>query len=724
MTAPYDGFSRVYGWRVRLRPGIVAVFLLVMLPLSVAMIAVLYRQNSQLAVSFAADAMKRASNDTVISVQGLLDPIAQTVNLSAAFGQDQQLLLRRPETWHAMLDNLEQLPSLFSLYYGFASTGRFLQAVRLPPGIEKYGPRAAPPPPGARFVIRIIDDTAGEMVDSYTYYARWGEVVGAERAPEVRYDPRKRPWYRAASDTNGLAISNAYVFSSTDRPGITLSRQIIADEGSPVGVFGADLSNDTLSSFLDQSRIGTRGIVFILDREGRLIGYPDPAKAVSRKDDQLEVVHGDAVADPVVAAAVRYRNGGSGDHFQAALDDTGDQYLVSFTPVPGVLGESWTVGVIADADEFVGPLRRASLVILGVGSIFLLFACLGVVWVSRLLTRPIAALIEEAADIRRLELDSPVEVESKIAEIHSLAQALAATKSALRSFGRYVPKELVREIVREGSDSALGGGRQPVTILFTDLVDFTKTAEALSPEDVLTRLSCYFEVMSQAIHDHHGAIDKFIGDSIMGLWNAPAKDPDHAVNACLATLACRAAAATLNRRMVREGLPLFHTRFGVHSGVAVVGNVGSPERMQYTALGAMVNLASRIEGLNKHFGTEILITEAVEAQLRGRFLLRPLGPVVAAGTSVPIMVFELLGTAGETSAYPASSSDAAKCRLWSGAYSAYLDRNWAQAGDGFREFREAYGDDAAARLLLAKCDGFLDAPPLEEWDSALVFDEK
>jgi adenylate cyclase len=389
-----------------------------------------------------------------------------------------------------------------------------------------------------------------------------------------------------------------------------------------------------------------------------------------------------------------------------------------------VLGESWTVGVIADADEFVGPLRRASLVILGVGSIFLLFACFGVIWVSRLLTRPIAALIEEAADIRRLELNSPVEVESKIAEIHSLAQALAATKSALRSFGRYVPKELVREIVREGSDSALGGGRQQVTILFTDLVDFTKTAEALSPEDVLTRLSRYFEVMSQAIHDHHGTIDKFIGDSIMGLWNAPARDSDHAANACLATLACRAAAATLKRRMEREGLPLFHTRFGLHSGVAVVGNVGSPERMQYTALGAMVNLTSRIEGLNKHFGTEILITEAVEAQLRGRFLLRQLAPVVAAGTSVPITVFELLATAGETSAYPASARDAARCRDWSAAYSAYLDHDWATAGDGFRAFREAYGDDAAARMLLAKCDGFLDAPPLEEWDSALVFDEK
>jgi adenylate cyclase len=103
--------------------------------------------------------------------------------------------------------------------------------------------------------------------------------------------------------------------------------------------------------------------------------------------------------------------------------------------VPGVLGKSWTVGVIADADEFVAPLRRASLVILEVGSVFLLLACFSVIRVSRLLTRPIAALIDEAAEIRRLELDAPIEVKSKITEIHALAQALATTKSALRSFG-------------------------------------------------------------------------------------------------------------------------------------------------------------------------------------------------------------------------------------------------------------------------------------------------
>jgi adenylate cyclase len=712
------------GWRVHLRVGIVVVFLSVMLPLSAVMIAVLYRQNSQLAVGFAEDAMVRASNDTVISVQGLIDPIARTVYLSSTFGRDQRRLLRQPENWRALLEDLEQLPDLYSLYFGFASNGSFLQAVRLPPGIGKFGPHQARPPVGARFVIRFIDDAAGEMDDSYMYYARWGEVVGVERAREVRFDPRERPWYRGVGDADGVVISDAYVFSGIDRPGVTLSRRITTDDGTTLGVFAADLSNATLSHFLDQSRIGSHGIVFILDRDGRLIGYPDPAKAVSREHDRLEVVRADAVADPIVAGAVRRRDAGSGDHFQAALGAAGEQYLVSFTSVPGVLGKSWTVGVIADADEFVAPLRRASLVILEVGSVFLLFACFSVIRVSRLLTRPIAALIEEAAKIRRLELDAPIEVKSKITEIHALAQALATTKSALRSFGLYVPKELVREMVRKGNDTALGGRRRPLTILFTDLAEFTRTTEALSPEDVLTRLSRYFEVMSQAINDHHGTIDKFIGDSIMALWNAPGEDFDHAANACLATLACRAAAATLNRLIKQEAVPLFHTRFGVHSGVAVVGNVGSSQRMQYTALGAMVNLASRVEGLNKRFGTEILITGDVEAQVRGRFLLRPLGPVVAAGTSVPTALFELLGTAGETSAYPASARDAAQCRSWGGAYSAYLDRDWARAGDEFRVFLATYGDDAASRMLLAKCERFLGEPPPAEWDGALVFEEK
>ena len=619
------------------------------------MVGILYWRHAQLASDLAADAMQRASRDAVISIKGLLDPIARTVSLSATLGRDQRELLRDPEFQRILLDYLEQLPDLYSVYYGFEGQGGFLQAVRLPPDIKAFGPDNAPPPEGARFVVRIIDDVDGELTDRYFYYVRWGQQVGTEQAPTIEYDPRQRPWYRAALAANGVAISNAYVFSGTNRPGLTLSRQI-RHNGALLGVFGADLSSDTLSHILDQSRIGSRGVLFILDRDGRLVGYPDPEKTITRNNDQLEVVFADAVADPLVANAVRRYAGGRAD-FQATLDDTGNAYLVSFTPVGGLLGDTWTVGVIADSDEFVAPLRRASIFILAISGLFLLLACTGITWASSLLTRPITGLIDETAQIRRLELDAPSEVKSNLAEIASLAEAMAATKAALRSFGRYVPKELVREIVEHGNDAELGGRRRSVTIMFTDLADFTKATEALAPEEVLDTLSRYFEIMTREIHDHHGTIDKFIGDAVMGLWNAPSEDPDHAANACLAALGCRAAAEGLNEEMGRQHLPLLYTRFGIHSGAAVVGNVGSSERMQYTALGATVNLASRVEGLNKRFGTDILVTEAVEALVRDRFALRPLGTVLAAGTSVPSTMFELCGVLDAAGPFLVSSRE-------------------------------------------------------------------
>jgi adenylate cyclase len=274
-----------------------------------------------------------------------------------------------------------------------------------------------------------MPDTRGKMEDEYSYYARWGQVVGTEHAPDIGYDPRQRPWYRAAIAANSVAISNAYVFSGTNRPGVTLSRQIKTSDGALLGVFGADLSTDTLSRLLDQIRIGSHGIVFILDRDGRLIGYPDPNRTIVRQGDRVDVVFADAVADPLVAGAVRRYAGGSGQ-FRSALDNTGEEYLVSFTPVQGMLGDSWTVGVIADPDEFVAPMRRASLVILAAGSSFLLLACIGIILASRLLTRPIAGLTHETTRIRRLELEGPVQVKSNIAEIASLTDAISATKAA------------------------------------------------------------------------------------------------------------------------------------------------------------------------------------------------------------------------------------------------------------------------------------------------------
>ena len=142
-----------------------------------------------------------------------------------------------------------------------------------------------------------------------------------------------------------------------------------------------------------------------------------------------------------------------------------------------------------------------------------------------------------------------------------------------------------------------------VTLLFSDVVNFTEITEKADPAQVMKYTSRYFAAMSHEIMTHAGTVDKFIGDAIMAIWNAPADDPDHAANACAAALALQRANDRLNAEFEREGWPAYRTRIGLHTGEAVVGNIGSEDRMNYTALGATVNLAARLEGLNKNYGT-------------------------------------------------------------------------------------------------------------------------
>lgn len=694
------------GSRIRLKVGIVVIFLMVMLPLTAIMTGILYRQNSHLATDMAEAAMQRATADTLSGVRNIFEPIARMVDLSVTFGKAQREALRHPEAWRPLFDELEQLPNLYSLYYGFARDGGFLQMIRLPEGVQKFGPRGDKPPERARYAIRLIGSSSGEKADSYIYLSGWGEVVKVERAPELRYDPRQRPWYEAAAKAKGIANSGVYVFSGTGRPGLTLSRQIATEDGDLIGVFGTDLSIDTLSRFLDSHRVGQHGIVFIMDEDGRLIGYPDPARTVVQEGDRVVIAKAEAVADPVVAEAVRRRTAGAGDRFQADL--AGQSYLVSFTRFPDDFGRNWTIGVVAAEEDFVGPLRQASMAILAIGTVFLLIASFAVLAASRLLTRPINQLIAETQRIRQLDLDAPVDVRSNVTEIHALSTALGSMKGALRSFGTYVPKDLVREIVSSGSESVLGGSRRPLTVLFSDLEGFTHATEHLSPEDVLAELSDYFEAMSRAIHGHQGTIDKFIGDGIMAQWNAPLTDLDHVANACRAVLACRRAEEAINRQRP-EGRHL-HTRFGLHTGTAVIGNVGSRSRMQYTALGQMVNLASRIEGLNKSFGTRALVSGAVEENARGHFLFRPLGRVLASGTTTPVTLFELLD----------ESLDHHRAEAWRAPFAAWERRDWRAAKEGLAGFLGQYPADGPARLLLAAL-GTLPGP---EWDGILRFDVK
>jgi adenylate cyclase len=233
----------------------------------------------------------------------------------------------------------------------------------------------------------------------------------------------------------------------------------------------------------------------------------------------------------------------------------------------------------------------------------------------------------------------------------------------------------------------------------------------------MRQASRYLGTLSDAITAQGGTIDKYIGDSIMAFWNAPSRDPEHTAHGCEAILACRQASRQLNDAFAAEGWPPMRTRYGLHVGEVIVGNVGSADRMNYTALGAAVNLASRLEALNTRYGTDVLVSETIAARCRERFAFRRVDRVRPKGLTQPLMVFTLVGA----SIGPAENE---LLRLWAEFLDAYDAHDWAGALRLLAAYRAADPDDSVAAIYLERCRRLIDTPPPESWDAVTVYDEK
>ena len=240
----------------------------------------------------------------------------------------------------------------------------------------------------------------------------------------------------------------------------------------------------------------------------------------------------------------------------------------------------------------------------------------------------------------------------------------------------------------------------------------------MEPELLTSRLSRYFDALGSAILANHGTIDKYIGDSIMAFWNAPEPDPDHIVNACRAALQAAAAGRQLSEKWRQLGRPGFRTRFGLHTGLAVVGNVGAREHINYTLVGAVANQASRMEGLNKMYHTEILATGEVARAAADCFVWRQIDRIVAAGTTEEHEIHEPMGevdAAGRACRVP--------CPV-AGRPRGLRRRPVREALAAFRAAAALRPDDGPCRVFIARCMDFLRDGPPEGWNGTWHFDSK
>ncbi|HEX4085540.1 MAG TPA: adenylate/guanylate cyclase domain-containing protein, partial [Chthoniobacteraceae bacterium] len=298
---------------------------------------------------------------------------------------------------------------------------------------------------------------------------------------------------------------------------------------------------------------------------------------------------------------------------------------------------------------------------------------------------------------------------SRLSDINRVLDSLERAKTAMRSMGKYVPLDLVRRLYHRGEEPQLGGEATEISLLFSDIQGFTSFADGTDPDIVANYLGNYLQVMVSTIQGARGTIDKFIGDSVMAFWNAPEPVRGHAALACRAALECRKALNALYLSPQWDGMPGFETRFGLHACVASVGHFGSPDRFNYTAIGDGVNLASRLESLNKYYGTHIIVSEDIRNAAGEGFVFRRLDRVAVKGKSACLDIYELIGDDG-TPRYVAAYEQALK---------AWLCGDFAQA----LAIAGTQPGDPASVFLAARCREYIEEPPAE-WAGVYAFETK
>jgi adenylate cyclase len=290
-----------------------------------------------------------------------------------------------------------------------------------------------------------------------------------------------------------------------------------------------------------------------------------------------------------------------------------------------------------------------------------------------------------------------------------------------KAFSSYVSPDVVDEILRDSDKLKLGGESKKVTLLFSDIRGFTSLSESISPEVLVTVLNEYLSPMTQIVMEERGTLDKYIGDAVMAIFGAPLDVPDHAMRACQAALSMLKKLEEINNEWRKRNFPTISIGIGINTGAAIVGNMGAHIRFDYTAIGDSVNLASRLEGLNKLYGTEIILSNSTLENLNSSetpFLLRELDLVQVKGKEEPIPIFELINT------FSGGSNKTDLVSMFTEALNTYREGNFDAAIEKFTEILRNFPNDTPSALYKERCQEYILHPPPLDWTGVYIAKEK
>ncbi len=457
-----------------------------------------------------------------------------------------------------------------------------------------------------------------------------GDIFFEERTKgETAYISLGSKWYRAAMDDQKPVWSMVDILPSGFEPAAVVSTQLKL-HGRFQGVIMVSLNLKRLSAFLASLDIAHSGAAVIVSNSGAVIASSLPAMKSAALSD--------AQGNPVLSA-LRATFDGKLTEQGTVNSSNGEVFYATSTPLDF---NGWKLLTAVPRSTFTAEIDRNTRWLLGVVAGLALFAAaVAALFANLSFARPIQKIAGELRHIESFSLGELRHIPSWLTELDNLSEALRRMAGSLKAFGLYVPSDIVRTLIQQGVDPKPGGELRQITVIFADLPGFTKLTEEYGAE-VAPFLTDFLTLATKAIHEEGGTVDKFIGDCIMGLWNAPALVPDHALRACRAAEAIRAEMHKLARPDGRdEGQ---RVRIGINTGVALVGNIGSSERLSYTAIGDVVNVASRLEALGKELGSEICVSQATRDAAGPSVEFRALGGSSVKGRAAEVEVFELVGS--------------------------------------------------------------------------------
>jgi class 3 adenylate cyclase/ABC-type nitrate/sulfonate/bicarbonate transport system substrate-binding protein len=672
------------------------------IPILIFILIYNYNKNSAGMVSILNDAVAQASQAGVERTQDLIESTESPLRFLAEVAADDPGYFRTDQSNDLLYRALTSAAHIDAVYVSFED-GYHRVVTRIDEDRRRSDPRI---PAAANWHASYIDAIifALSRTRHRKFFDVWPHQVGAyDVATDL--DVRALPGYQTAKTTHTLAVTEPSINPDTGFP-ILYVRVPIYRGVDFLGCATANITMDVLSRFLDKHRASARSTTLIADRSnGKIIAFPYKQKGVRIDNGDLKIATLADIDDPDVREAYRRHAHAGTDNFVLLSPANGEDLIAAFANFPDGFGQPWQVITLTPIDDFVGTLKATNRLMMVIIVVLTIIELVFIYFAASRLSRPVENVSRQLQEIESLHFDTPVSRPSNIREIAKLESAASLLRTSLQSFSSFVPLDVVRQLVKSGIPLALGVEPRFLTVFFSDLENFSSHSETLAPDDLLAQISTYLEEVSGAISEEGGTVDKFIGDGVMAFWNAPIQRADHVVRACAGALRAARRMERVNDTWAAEGRPRIRIRIGLNCASVLVGNIGSSARLSYTALGDGVNVAARLEGINKLFGSTICISDSIFEHARAGLLARPLKRVQVKGRKTRFLIYELLALrASDDPELRVRDQDEQLSSMTWQASQHFEAGDFAAAERAYHAILDNFPGDPVAKFMLAECE--------------------